>query len=60
MGMESALDPVVGAAFPVFALDRIWVHPHTALVTMAPHASAAARQASDHLPLTADIRIASS
>jgi len=52
--------PTFPAAFPVFALDRIWVHPHTALVTMAPHASAAARQASDHLPLTADIRIASS
>ena len=52
--------PTFPAVFPVFALDRIWVHPHTALVRMAPHASAAARQASDHLPLTADIRIAPS
>jgi endonuclease/exonuclease/phosphatase family metal-dependent hydrolase len=47
------------AAFPVFALDRIWVHPRTALITMTPHASPAARQASDHLPLMADIRLRS-
>ena len=47
------------AAFPVFALDRIWVHPQTSLMALAAHASPAARQASDHLPLTADIRLGS-
>jgi len=52
--------PTFPALLPIFALDRIWVHPHTALVTMSPHGSATARQASDHLPLTADIRLAAS
>ena len=47
------------AAFPVFALDRIWVHPRPALARLAVHASPAARQASDHLPLLADIRLRS-
>ena len=47
------------AAFPVFALDRIWVHPRAALATMAAHASPAARRASDHLPMIADVRIGS-
>ena len=43
------------AGFPLFALDRIWVHPRSALATLSVHATAAARRASDHLPLTADI-----
>jgi endonuclease/exonuclease/phosphatase family metal-dependent hydrolase len=47
------------APFPVFALDRIWVHPRAALATLAPHASPAARRASDHLPMIADIQIGS-
>jgi len=42
---------------PVFALDRIWVQPQAALASLAAHASPVARQASDHLPLTADIRL---
>jgi len=45
------------AAFPVFALDRIWVHPRTALAGLTAHATPVARQASDHLPLLADIRL---
>lgn len=48
------------AAFPVFALDRIWVNPRTALVTLAAHATPAARRASDHLPVIADLRLRSS
>jgi endonuclease/exonuclease/phosphatase family metal-dependent hydrolase len=48
------------AAFPVFALDRIWVHPRTALAALTAHATPVARQASDHLPLLADIRLRSS
>jgi len=45
------------AAFPVFALDRIWVHPRAALARVTAHATPVARQASDHLPLLADIRL---
>ena len=48
------------AAFPVFALDRIWVNPRGALTALAAHASPSARVASDHLPVTADIRLGSS
>jgi endonuclease/exonuclease/phosphatase family metal-dependent hydrolase len=45
------------AACPVFALDRIWVHPRAALVTLTAHASPAARRASDHLPVIADLSL---
>ena len=40
---------------PVFALDRIWVHPRQALHKLAVHRSALSRIASDHLPLIAEI-----
>jgi endonuclease/exonuclease/phosphatase family metal-dependent hydrolase len=49
--------PTFPSAFPVFALDRIWVHPRPALSSLTVHASAAARLASDHLPLLADVRL---
>jgi endonuclease/exonuclease/phosphatase family metal-dependent hydrolase len=42
---------------PVFALDRIWVHPGGCLVDVAVHRSALARRASDHYPLVARIRM---
>lgn len=42
---------------PLFALDRIWVHPRHALRRLTAHRSALARVASDHLPLVADIRL---
>lgn len=42
---------------PTLALDRIWVHPASALVSSSVHRSAAARVASDHLPVTATIAI---
>ena len=45
------------AALPVFALDRIWVHPRPALLSVTAHASPTARTASDHLPVMADVRI---
>jgi endonuclease/exonuclease/phosphatase family metal-dependent hydrolase len=45
------------AAFPVFALDRIWVNPRGALTTLAAHTSPSARVASDHLPVTAEISV---
>lgn len=38
---------------PVFALDRIWAHPRESLLQVAPHRSALAARASDHLPLRA-------
>lgn len=41
------------ARFPLFSLDRIWVRPRRALVELNVHVSAAARRASDHLPITA-------
>ncbi len=43
------------AGVPLFALDRIWVRPRERLLRIAVHASDVARQASDHLPLLADI-----
>jgi len=45
------------ARFPIFALDRIWVHPLKALITIQVHDSSLARRASDHLPLKAVIQI---
>jgi endonuclease/exonuclease/phosphatase family metal-dependent hydrolase len=40
---------------PLLALDRIWVRPFSALRRVYAHASAAARTASDHLPVVAEI-----
>ena len=45
------------AAWPLFALDRIWVHPRQRLLSLAPHRTALAREASDHLPLRALVEI---
>lgn len=44
---------------PVFALDRIWVHPRQALHKLAVHRSAMSRITSDHLPLVAEIDLES-
>jgi len=41
--------------FPLFALDRVWVQPRSALVTVEVHSSHWARRASDHLPVRAVI-----
>ena len=43
------------ARWPVFALDRIWVEPRALMREARVHASAAARAASDHLPLRATL-----
>ena len=43
------------AAWPVLALDRIWVKPFSLVRRVQAHRSPAARRASDHLPLIADI-----
>ena len=47
-------------AWPLVALDRIWVHPRGALRRMSVHASATARLASDHLPVLAEIDLSGS
>jgi endonuclease/exonuclease/phosphatase family metal-dependent hydrolase len=44
-------------AWPVVALDRIWVHPHRALRAISVHATPIARLASDHLPVVAEIDV---
>lgn len=45
------------ARFPLFALDRIWVHPRERLTSCRVMQSAALRSASDHLPLLAEINL---
>jgi endonuclease/exonuclease/phosphatase family metal-dependent hydrolase len=47
--------PTFPAMWPLFALDRIWVQPRTALRNLRVHTSPLARVASDHLPLKAEI-----
>jgi endonuclease/exonuclease/phosphatase family metal-dependent hydrolase len=51
--------PTFPSAFPVFALDRLWVQPRTLVREVKAHATAAARIASDHLPIVARIRLPS-
>jgi endonuclease/exonuclease/phosphatase family metal-dependent hydrolase len=46
------------ASFPLFALDRIWVHPRDLIQTVFAHATPLSREASDHLPIVANLRIA--
>lgn len=43
---------------PLFALDRIWVKPLRCLLKLAVHASPLAREASDHLPVVAELDLA--
>jgi endonuclease/exonuclease/phosphatase family metal-dependent hydrolase len=45
------------ARFPIFALDRIWVRPHRALVDVRAVTTPTARRASDHLPVVATIDV---
>jgi endonuclease/exonuclease/phosphatase family metal-dependent hydrolase len=51
--------PSTPASFPVFwplrSLDRIWVNPISALDRVFVHKSPAARRASDHYPVVAEI-----
>ena len=41
---------------PLFALDRIWVHPQQALLEVAAIRAPELRRASDHLPVVATLR----
>jgi endonuclease/exonuclease/phosphatase family metal-dependent hydrolase len=45
------------AGLPLFALDRVWVSRRAVLLGARAHASATAREASDHLPCVADVRL---
>ncbi|HEY8927338.1 MAG TPA: endonuclease/exonuclease/phosphatase family protein [Polyangia bacterium] len=45
---------------PIFALDRVWVHPRRALASLAVIDTPEARRASDHLPVVATIRLPAS
>lgn len=45
------------SGFPVFALDRIWVKPRHLLRRLFVHASPLAREASDHLPVVAQLKM---
>ncbi len=45
------------AVAPLLALDRVWVRPRGALLSVSAHRSAAARLASDHLPVTAELAL---
>ncbi|WP_231957835.1 endonuclease/exonuclease/phosphatase family protein [Paraburkholderia tropica] len=42
--------------YPVFSLDRIWVHPGERLMRVEVHRTPLAKVASDHYPLIAHIR----
>jgi endonuclease/exonuclease/phosphatase family metal-dependent hydrolase len=42
-------------AWPLVALDRIWVQPRAAMRRISVHTTPAARVASDHLPVVAEI-----
>src|SRR6266403_3608878 len=52
---KTALIRTFPAAFPLFALDRIWVSPPSALTTLSCFRTPLSRIASDHLPLKAII-----
>jgi len=45
------------ARAPLFALDRIWVHPPRALAGVERVAAGGSPHASDHLPLVATVRV---
>lgn len=49
--------PTWPARLPLFALDRIWVQPHEALLRLETHLTPTARRASDHLPLKAVLSV---
>ena len=46
------------AWFPVFALDRIWVHPKASLLQFEVRDTPETRMASDHLPVRAELSLA--
>jgi endonuclease/exonuclease/phosphatase family metal-dependent hydrolase len=57
LGFNPAI-PTFPTRRPVFALDRVWVCPQTALLGTHVVATLNARLASDHLPIVADLDLA--
>ncbi|MGH7872423.1 MAG: endonuclease/exonuclease/phosphatase family protein [Candidatus Binatia bacterium] len=55
---KTALIRTFPSAFPIFALDRIWISPASALVEVGAVRTPMTRVASDHLPLRATLRTA--
>ncbi|MCX4189655.1 endonuclease/exonuclease/phosphatase family protein [Methylophaga sp. OBS3] len=49
--------PSFPSAFPLFSLDRILVSPDSAMTSIGRHRTALSKQASDHLPISAQIEI---
>lgn len=49
--------PTFPAYFPIFSLDRIWVMPEKALQSIHSHRSQLSHNASDHLPIVAEIHL---
>lgn len=45
------------ASWPWLALDRLWVRPLSVIDSLRAHGSATAKQASDHLPLIAELHL---
>lgn len=45
------------SGWPLLKLDRIWVQPRSSLHSVQAHRSILAKQASDHLPITAQLRL---
>ena len=43
------------SSIPIFSLDRVWVAPKTRLRRVWVHRTSAARVASDHLPVLAEL-----
>jgi endonuclease/exonuclease/phosphatase family metal-dependent hydrolase len=56
---KTALVRTFPSRFPLFALDRIWVSPPSAVVELCCVRTPLTRVASDHLPLKATIKTAS-
>ena len=49
--------PTFPALRPFVALDQVWVRPRSALAAMEVHRSRLAREASDHLPVKATLKL---
>lgn len=49
--------PTFPSFFPIFSLDRILVSPYSAMISIGRHRTALSKQASDHLPISAQIEI---
>ena len=58
-GSFDAFVPSFPSRFPLLALDRILCNPRKRLKNIAVHSTPLSRKASDHLPITAELAIAS-